>query len=40
MEGLRPNQRMFHPRQLIRAFSLDRKGGRHSVPVHPGQTLD
>jgi hypothetical protein len=40
MEGLAPDPRMFHPRQLIRAFSLNRKGGRYSVPVHPGQTLE
>jgi hypothetical protein len=40
MEGLRPDQRMFHPRQLIRAFSLHRRSGRYSVPVHPGQSLD
>jgi len=40
MEGLSPDQRMFHPRQLIRAFSVNRKSGRYSVPVHPGQTLD
>ncbi len=40
MEGLGPDQRMFHPRQLIRAFSVNRKSGRCSVPVYPGQTLD
>lgn len=40
MEGLRPDQRMFHPRQLIRAFSVNSKSGRVSVPVHPGQTLE
>jgi len=40
MEGLRPDQRMFHPRQLIRAFSVHRKSGRYSVPVRPDQTLE
>ena len=40
MEGLAPDPRMFHPRQLIRAYSLNNKSGRVSVPVHPGQTLD
>jgi hypothetical protein len=40
MEGLAPDPRMFHPRQLIRAFSLNLKSGRCSVPVRPGQTLE
>lgn len=40
MEGLAPDPRMFHPRQLIRAYSLNRKSGRCSVPVHPGQSLE
>jgi hypothetical protein len=40
MEGLAPDRRMFHPRQLIRAFCVHRKSGRCSVPVHPGQSLD
>ena len=40
MEGLAPDPRMFHPRQLIRAFSVHRRSGRCSVPVHPDQTLE
>jgi len=40
MEGLRADQRMFNPRQLIRVYSLNRKSGRYSVPVHPDQTLE
>jgi hypothetical protein len=40
MEGLRPDERMFRPRQLIRAFSLNLKSGRCSVPVRPAQSLD
>jgi hypothetical protein len=40
MEGLRPDPRMFHTRQLVRAYSINWKTMHQSIPVRRDQSLD